>query len=70
MPIRRFFMRVISTVFQVVDGVGDGLDRARQGGAAGIGVTAALEFLRDLQRLALAAAQAGNDHPVCAAEEG
>ena len=54
---------------QVIDGVGNVFDGAGEGGAAGIGMAAALKLLGDLQRFAVPAAEAGDNDAVGAAKE-
>src|SRR6185295_7011680 len=54
---------------QEIDGVRNGAHALGQGGAAGIGMAAALKFLGHLQRLPVAAAKAGDDHAIGAAEQ-
>ena len=61
---QRGFLLRIQHLPQVIDGVGDGAHRLRERGAAGVGVAAALKVLRHFQRLAVSAAEAGDDEVV------
>src|SRR6266478_5719396 len=56
-----FVLFRIQHLSQITHRLGDVLDRARQGGAAGVGVAAALELLGYSQRLAVSAAHAHDD---------
>jgi len=55
---------------QVRDGIRNVLNRAGQNGPGRVGMAAALESFSDFQRLAVAAAQAHQNHSVAAAEKG
>src|SRR5258708_9458302 len=60
----------IQNLSKIVDSVRNGFYRARQGGAAGVGVSATLKLLGYSQGLAIAAPYAVNDVAGCPAEQG
>src|SRR5262245_56015276 len=67
--IQRSVLLGIKDPAKIIHGVRNSADRFGQSGSGGVGVAAALEFLGNLKRLAIAAAQAGNDDAIGAAEE-
>src|SRR5438552_2864850 len=65
---RRFFLRV-ERLPQITHGVRNRAHRPRQRRPAGVGMAAALEFLGNLERLPVTAAQAGDDDAIRPPEE-
>src|ERR1051326_3151436 len=61
--------RRIQHLTQEINRIGNTAHALGQGGAAGVGMAAALEFLRHLQGLSIAASETGDDHSIGAAKQ-